>query len=225
VGEEKASRAAAAHANASARAKVLGWARRTVDLVPTGWLITGAGAVLLATTAAFGGLATVPVAPAPELAAGEVYTGSDLEVTVLGVELRDDQGNSAIYPDPDSGEKVLVVTVDVTNRFEKPRSASGGEFDEGSVGAIRVGGIEDDPLLSYADDGGTATTLQPDVPVRLLLAWRVGTDDFHDGDAVTLTLPASTHRVGDSLLRGTDLWEDPHVGATMTTTVEQVSAP
>ncbi|MFF3027014.1 hypothetical protein [Microbacterium sp. NPDC057944] len=223
--EEKASGAAEARANASARAKVLGWARRTVDLIPTGWLITGAGAVLLTTTAAFGGLATAPVAPIPELAVGEPYTGSDLELSVVGVELRDDQGNTAIYPDPESGEKVLVVTVDVTNRFEKPRLASGSEFDEGSAGAIRVGELEDAPFLTYADDGGTATTLQPDVPVRLLLAWSVGPDDFHDGDAVTLTLPASTHRVGDNVLRGTDLWEDPRVGATMTAAVEQVSAP
>ncbi|WP_217180772.1 hypothetical protein [Streptomyces sp. AC495_CC817] len=225
MGEETANGAATARANASARAKVLGWARRTVDLIPTPWLVTGAGAVLLSTTAAFGGLATAPEDPIPEIAVGEVYTGADFEMAVVGVELWNEQGNSAIYPRTDEGEKVLVVAVDVTNTFDKPRRATSGEFAAGSVDAITVDGIDELPFLTYADDGGTARELQPDVPVRLLLAWRVGSDDFHDGDAVSLTLPDATHRVGDNVLRGVDLWEDVRVGATLTATVEEVSAP
>ena len=41
----------------SAALRAVHWARRTFELIPTPWLITAAGAVLLGTTAAFGGLA------------------------------------------------------------------------------------------------------------------------------------------------------------------------
>ena len=232
VGENKAAAQAPAQAdaataagtNADARAKVLGWARRTIDLVPTSWLITGAGAVLLATTAAFGGLSTATADPIPELALGGTYAGSDLEITVVGVELWDEMGNSAIYPDEAKGEKVLVVAVDVVNTFEKPRSVSSSALNQGSVDAIRIAGLDEAPSVSHRDDGEGSGMLQPDVPTRLLLAWRVGPDDFLDGDAVSLTLPDATHRVGDNVLRGEDLWEDPRVGATVATTVEKVAA-
>lgn len=216
--------ATTARTNADARAKVLGWARRTIDLVPTSWLITGAGAVLLATTAAFGGLATAPADPIPEIAVGDTYAGSGLEITVVGVELWDEAGNSAIYPDEEKGEKVLVVAVDVVSTFEKPRSTSSGALNQGSVDAIRIVGLDDAPSVSHQDDGESAGMLQPDVPARLLLAWRVGSDDFNDGDVVSLTLPDATHRVGDNVLRGEDLWEDLRVGATLATTVEKAAA-
>lgn len=232
VGENKAAAqppgqadaATAARTNADARAKVLGWARRTIDLIPTSWLITGAGAVLLATTAAFGGLATAPADPVPEVAVGDTYVGSGLEITVVGVELWDETGNSAIYPDEEKGEKVLVVAVDVVNTFEKPRSATSSPLNQGSVDAIRIVGLDETPSLSHRDDGESSGMLQPDVPARLLLAWRVGADDFHDGDVVSLTLPDTTHRVGDNVLRGEDLWEDLRVGATLTATVEKAAA-
>ena len=220
----QADAATAARTNAGARAKVLGWARRTIDLVPTSWLITGAGAVLLATTAAFGGLATAPADPIPEIAVGDTFKGSGLEITVVGVELWDEAGNSAIYPDEEKGEKVLVVAVDVVSTFEKPRSTSSGPLNQGSVDAIRVAGLDDAPSVSYRDDGEYSSMLQPDLPARLLLAWRVGSDDFHDGDVVSLTLPDATHRVGDNVLRGEDLWEDLRVGATVPATVEKAAA-
>lgn len=216
--------AATSASNAGARAKVLGWARRTIDLIPTSWLITGAGAALLATTAAFGGLATAPADPVPEVAVGDTYVGSGLEITVVGVELWGETGNSAIYPDEEKGERVLVVAVDIVNTFEKPRSATSSPLNQGSVDAIRIVGLDEKPSLSHRDDGGSSGMLQPDVPARLLLAWRVGPDDFHDDDVLSLTLPDTTHRVGDNVLRGEDLWEDLHVGATVTATVEKAAA-
>jgi hypothetical protein len=215
--------AAVAAANASARAKVLGWARRSIDLIPTPWLITGAGALLLATTAVFGGLEAAPVDPVPAIAVGETFSGSDLDMTVVGVELRSDRGNTSVFPDEEKDERVLIVTVDVTNTFSSPRaSAVGGKTP--LVDGILIDGFDMRPSVSRADDGTGSPRLQPDVPARLQLAWLVGPDDFHDGDEILLTLPDSTHRVGQSLVRG-DYWDDFRVGATVTAPVEEVTGP
>lgn len=203
---------------------MLGWARRSIDLIPTSWLITGAGAVLLAATAAFGGLETAAVEPTPVVAVGETFAGSDLEMTVVGVELSDDRENAAVFPDEEKGERVLVVTVDVVNTFPKPRGAAASSASSSPVvDGILLEGLEEKGQVSRADDGVISPRLQPDVPVRLLLSWIVGPDDFHDGQEVTLTLPDSDHYVGQSVMRG-DYWVDVRVGATLTATVEEVDA-
>lgn len=211
-------------ANASARAKVLAWARRSIDLIPTSWLLTAGGAVLLATTALFGGLEAAAVDPLPELAVGDTFAGSDLEMTVVGVELRDDRGNSSAYPDEEKGERVLVVTVDVVNTFPTPRLSITSGKKLPMVNGIHVDGIDEPGSVSRADDGRGSPMLQPDVPARLLVAWVVGPDDFRDGEEITLTLPDSTHYVGQSVVRG-DYWDDVRIGATVTTTIEEVTAP
>jgi hypothetical protein len=222
-GAEREPRAVVA-AHASARAKLLGWARQSIDLVPTSWLLTGAGAALLGVTALFGGLEAAAVEPKPAVAVGETFAGSDLEMTVVGVELSDEQGNAMVYPDEEKGERVLTVTVDVVNTFDKPRRSTEFGQDTPVVDGIRIDGMEEKPEVSRADDGEGGPTLQPDVPARLLLAWIVGPDDFQAGDEVRLTLPDSTHYVGKSVVRG-DFWDDVIVGATVTATVEEVSAP
>ena len=211
-------------ANASARAKVLAWARRSIDLIPTSWLITGAGAVLLATTAVFGGLEAAAVDPIPVVAVGETFSGSDLDMTVVGVELRDERGNALVFPDEEKGERVLVVTVDVVNTFTSPRQPQTSASPSPVVDGILIEGLAEKGAISRADDGEGVTRLQPDVPVRLLLAWIVGPDDFRDGEEITLTLPTSDHYVGKSLIDG-DYWQNARVGATLTTTVGEVTIP
>lgn len=222
MGEETAAEtapdAATARANASARAKLLGWARRTIDLVPTSWLITGAGGVLLAMTAVFGGLATAPVEPIPEIAVGDVYKGSDFEITVVGVELWNDNGKSGVFPNTDAGEQVLVVTVDVENRFAKPRPSSSVD-EKGMLDELRVSPFDTSPEVSRADDGTFSPMLQPNVPARLLLAWLVEPGELLVGDTVTVSLHDATHQVGSSVLRGIDYWVDEGVGATVTSPV------
>lgn len=223
-GSRPGSDADVAAANAGARAKVLGWARRSIDLIPTSWLLTGAGAVLLAGTALFGGLEAAAVDPTPEAAVGETFAGSDLEMTVVGVELRDERGMAGVYPDEEEQERLLVVTVDVVNTFPAPRSSVSGKKTSAVVDGIRIDGLEEKAAVSRADDGTSSPVLQPDVPARLLLAWTVGPEDFHDGEEISLTLPDSTHYVGKSVVRG-DFWDDVRVGATLTTTIEEVAAP
>lgn len=210
-------------ANAGARAKVLAWARRSIDLVPTSWLLTGAGAVLLAATAIFGGLEAAAVDPTPEVAVGDMFAGSDLEMTVVGVELREESGNAALSPDEEKGERVLVVVVDAVNTFPAPRPAASGRTVSPVIDGIRIEGLDGKPEVSLADDGERTPVLQPDVPARLLLAWIVGPDDYREGDEILLTLPDSTHYVGKSVSRGDD-WSDVVVGATVTADVVEVPA-
>lgn len=221
-GPERDRRTAAA--NAGARAKLLGWARQSIDLVPTSWLLTGAGAVLLGATALFGGLEAAAVDPTPSVAVGETFAGSDFEMTVVRVELSDDFDNVLVFPDEEQGERVLVVVVDVVNTFDTPRGSASGKKDSPVIDGIRLEGLDERPTISRADDGTGSPALQPDVPTRLLLAWLVGPDDFRDGDEVHLTLPDSTHYVGTSVMRG-DYWWDTRVGATVTTTIDEVAAP
>ncbi|MEJ1923532.1 hypothetical protein [Microbacterium sp. KHB019] len=217
------SAAPAASTNADARAKVLGWARRSIDLIPTSWMITGAGAVLLAATALFGGLEAAAVDPIPVISVGETFAGSDLEMTVTGVELRDDRGPMAIFPDEEKGERILVVTVDAVNTFATPRGATSLSESSPMIDGIRIEGLEAKGEVFRADDGRISPTLQPDVPARLLLAWIVGPGDFHDGDEIALTLPDSTHYVGQSVMRG-DYWTDVRVGATLSATIDEVNS-
>lgn len=222
--QESVSGAPAASSNPDARAKVLGWARRSIDLIPTSWLITGATAVLLAATALFGGLEAAAVDPTPEVVVGETVTGSDLEMTITGVELRDDRGELSVFPDEAQGERILVVAVDVVNTFTAPRGSTSLSESSPVVDGIRVTGLDEKGEVFRADDALGSPTLQPDVPVRLLLAWVVGPDDFVGGDEIALTLPDSTHYVGTSVMRG-DYWDEVHVGATLSTTIDEVTAP
>lgn len=213
---------ATAQHQADARATVLGWARRTIDLIPTTWLVAGVGAVLLATTAAFGGLAPAPVEPTPVIGLGDTYAGSDLEFTVVGVELRTDPGDAKVFPDEDKGEKALVVTLDVVNTFHEPRSADSGSTELTSVDGIAVKGLDAAPTLSRPDGDSAVPILQPDVPARIVAAWIVG-PDFTADDGVVLTLPDSTHRVGTDLMKG-DYWTDAEVGAIVEAPVVEVPA-
>ncbi|WP_309128184.1 hypothetical protein [Microbacterium sp.] len=217
--------AAVARSNADARAKVLAWARRSIDLIPTKWLITGAGAVLLAATAVFGGLETVPASPVPELAVGDTFAGSDLEVTVRAVELRDERGDAAVFPDEGKGEKALVVVLDVVNTFTSARSAATADRPSPALDGIRVDGVEGAPALTRAGDEGLVTPrLQPDVPVRVIAAWVVGPKDLRPGESVRISLPDSTHYVGKSVMSG-DYWADVRLGAWVDARIEAVAAP
>lgn len=210
---------AAAGADRATRG-ALRWGRRTFDLVPTPWLVTAAGGALLAATAAFGGLAPAPTPQTPVLTVGETHTGSDLDITVLSAEIWPERANARAFPDQEKGERLLVVTVEAVNRFPSARTMTTSDPESWAIDGILVEGIDGKPAVSRVD-GSNARRLQPDVPARLLLAWVVGESDLQDGDEVTLTLPDSTHRVGESVISG-DYWTDVRVGAVMPVRVEEV---
>lgn len=206
----------------SAALRAVHWARRTFELIPTPWLITASGAVLLGTTAAFGGLQAVPETPMPELTIGEEYSGSDFTFTVRAIELRDERGTTLVSPDEEKGEQVLAVVIDVVNDFPVARVVSPDAKPSPSVNGIRVEGVDEKPFITQVD-GTSASMLQPDVPASLVLAWVVPRGAFDDGDTVRLTLPDSTHYVGSSVISG-DYWWDVTVGATVTGTIVEIPA-
>ncbi|UJP10047.1 hypothetical protein L2X99_17100 [Microbacterium sp. KUDC0406] len=64
---------------AESEARLTSWARKTADKVPTAWIITGAGAILLGATAAFGGLSRSlsrhpPRSPWESTTSGPIWT-------------------------------------------------------------------------------------------------------------------------------------------------------
>lgn len=251
MGDTETPATAGTTSGADARARVLGWARRSVDLIPTPWLLSGLAGVALLSTAAFGGLATAPVAPTPLVEVGEEFAATDLTMTVLDVSLVDEPGFASLYPDQEAGERALVVEVEVVNTYRAPRpSIDGGplspmidgiridtlsgetvvplEFDasdeEAAADYTSHRGLGTPAAVSRADDGTGSPMLQPDVPTRLFLAWIVSDDEVAPGAEITLTLPESTRYTGTSVVDG-DYWWDVRVGATVTTTVTERTTP
>ena len=203
---------------AASEARATAWARKLADRVPTGWLISGAGAVLLASTAAFGGLADAPVPKPPQLKAGQHYVGSDLDIAVASAAIGGKVRGTGISPA--EGQKTLVVVLDVTNAFSKPRPATTAD----TLAGIRVEHVTAHGFAANRTaDGSSVTALQPGVPTRVRIAWAVDADDVAPGDAIRVVLPDSTHNVGSLFAMG-DYWSDVRTGAYVTVPVGEVPA-
>ncbi|MFC0673057.1 hypothetical protein [Brachybacterium hainanense] len=200
------------------------WIRRGARRLPTSWILTSAGAVLLASTAAFGGLAEV-TGPAPaELALGEPAHGADLTMTVRSVRLvAEAPPGTGVFADAAAGEQVLLVQVDVVNEFTAPRFSTSLTEQGVSVDGITVEGVPGKPVISRADDGTVAPRLQPGVPAPLTLAWVVPGDALTPGEEVVVTLPTATRQTGEAVLHG-DYWTDPRPIAHVRAPLEQGSA-
>jgi len=201
---------------AVSEARATAWARKLADRVPTGWLISGAGAVLLASTAAFGGLAEVPKPRPVELAAGEHYIGSDLDMSVVSAGVGGEVRGAGVTPD--DGEKTVVVVLDVTNEYTAPRVARAKD----TLGGIGLDGIETNRYdVNRVADGSGAGFLQPDVPTRVRIAWTVDEDAVAPGDEIRVVLPDSTRFTGSFATRG-DYWDDIRPGAYVTVRVDEL---
>jgi len=215
VGEENDADAAE---RAASEARAAAWARKMADRIPTGWIITGAGAVLLGATAAFGGLEPAQQPVPEELGAGDHYVGSDLEIVVRGAEVGGEVQGAGVVPD--DGEETLIVTLDVTNRFTEPRIA----LAPHTLRAVQIDGVE--IVRSDAkrvEDNSVLSFLQPDVRTRVRLAWTIDEDAVAPGDEIRIILPDSTRSEGTFVTRGT-YWSDVRTGAYVTVTVDEVPA-
>lgn len=220
MGEEKAEKPAtpaveSAASRAASEARAAAWARKMADRVPTGWLISGAGAVLLASTAAFGGLAEVPQPKPEELAAGEHFLGSDLDMAVISVGVADGEVQGAGVT-PDEGQSTVVAVLDVTNLYTAPRPVR----SKDTLGGIALEGIKTDRYdVNRTSDGTGAAFLQPDVPTRVRIAWTVDADAVSPGEEIRVVLPDSTRFTGSFVARG-DYWDDVRTGAYVTVRVD-----
>lgn len=224
VGEQQeAEPATPAEADAATRAaseaRAAAWARKMADKVPTAWLISGAGAVLLASTAAFGGLADVPQPKPPELHAGQHFVGSDLDMSVVSVGVADGEVRGAGVT-PEEGQSTVIAVLDVTNVYTAPRPVR----VKDTLGGVSLDGIETDRYdVNRTSDGSGAGFLQPDVPTRVRIAWTVDADAVSPGDEIRVVLPDSTRFTGSFVTRG-DYWDDVHPGAYVTVRVDDLPA-
>ncbi len=186
--------------------------------VSTKWIGGAFTVIVLAATAGFGGLNTVPTPPVPEIASGESFTGALLEYTPQRAVLIDELAETTVRPA--DGERLLVVIIDVENLDDEPRSSTSDESGKW----IRVEGAPDvSPAVVRYDDSTLGPRLQPGVPATLVLTWAVPKDAFAAGDEIRLALPDATEFVGTSVVFG-EYWDDITVGAYADLVAEDVGA-
>lgn len=196
------------------------WVRAATDRVPTRWFAGIATAAFLAATAAFGGLATAAPPELEQLEPGEAHVTDQRSLTVKRAVLIDELSGSGVYPE--EGQRVLVLVVDVENRWDKPQRTFGGS----TIGeSFVVEGIDPEPDSSVArlDDATTLPVLQPGVPAELVYTWAVDADDYAAGDELTVTLRDMSLYTGSFVMTG-QTWTDPVASATMTLEIEDVGA-
>lgn len=198
--------------------------RAATDRVPTKWFAAIGTALFLAVTAAFGGLATAaaePATPLAELTAGETHTDAQLSTTVQRAVLIDALPGSGARPGV--GERLLVLVVDVENRWTEPLMAGLGGPD-GYAGSIHVKG--DDRLavgLVREDDTTSSPWLQPGVPTTLVLSWTVPAETYRDGENLAVVLGDTTRAKGQ-LLFDDEYWTERAPAAEVTLAIEDVGA-
>lgn len=191
----------------------LGWVRAASDRVPTTWFAGAATVVFLGATAAFGGLATAAEPGPSTIEPGTEHRNEQFALTVENALLRDADPDAGIYLE--DGERLLSIRVMVENLWTQPQSPSDvldnltfAELDADAISAVRR--VDDDTLVSR---------LQPNVPAEIEFRWKVGTDDFRDGDTLQLTLNDLSVYTG-SFVVGGSWWTDPEPAAHLTLVVD-----
>lgn len=202
--------------DAAAPPKRTRWVTAVTDRVPAKWIGGIATAAVLASTAAFGGLSAVAVAPLPELAVGEMFTGAQLQITVQRALVVDELADTGVKAG--ESQRLLVVILDATNIDDDPR----GTQTSGSVSEIRIEGMPDaPPTVARLDDATLSPWLQPGVPAALVLTWAVPASAFAEGDDVRVSLHTATKLTGQYFVAG-DYWADIVVAAHVNVAVEDL---
>ncbi len=220
AGEAPAPPAAAA-GKAAAPAGRFAWVRTASDRVPTTWFAGVAVALFLAATAGFGGLADVPVAALPQLAAGEAHDGEPLTLSVERAVLIDEFPEAGVTVEP--GQRVLAILVTAENGWTRALQSAGGSGV--IVQALRIadaGERAPDAVARY-DDATLSPWLQPGVPAQLVATWAVEEDLLAAGDALRVDVRDLRLRRGSFVVDG-EFWEEPVVAASVTLEVEDVGA-
>lgn len=191
--------------------------RAASDRVPTRWFAGIATGLLLAATAAFGGLATAAGPSVAAIEPGTEHRNAQFALRVESAQLRDEDPDARIYLD--EGERMLTVRMQVENLWTQPLSTSD-VSDNVSIDGVPA----DDPdSVRRVDDNTFVTELQPNVPADIEYRWVVGEDDLHDGDTLQVTLNDLTQHVGGFVMSGT-WWKDPRPSAQLTLMIDDTTA-
>jgi hypothetical protein len=171
--------------------------------------------VVLAGSAAFGGLADAAGPPIAELELGLPHHGTPLTTTVQSVSVVDAlPGNSA---EPEPGYSFLRVRAEMVNEWDEPLLRP--------LDGVRVSGIDgfdaaaEAEMLLYAADGDALLRLQPGVPTVVDLVWPVRTADAAPGSPVTVELSDLSLYTFTAVATGQD-WSDPTLAVTVPAVIE-----
>ncbi|HWM17293.1 MAG TPA: hypothetical protein VNP97_11975 [Microbacterium sp.] len=196
------------------------WLRAASDRVPTKWLAGIATAVFLAATAAFGGLATAAAPEVATLEAGEEHRNDQLAITVERAVLVDEFPEAGVYIE--DGERVLAVVISVENQWSEPIVASASGSVAQSLQLEELAAAPPDSVARY-DDATVSPTLQPGVPVQLVLVWAVDAGQFIDAQDLHFTVNDMALHTGSFVANG-QWWTDPTEAATLTVTLDDIGA-
>lgn len=198
------------------------------DRVPTKWFAAIGTGLFLAVTAAFGGLAPVAAEQKPleQLTVGQPHTGAQLAMTVERAVLIDRLSGSGAFPDADEGERLLVLLVEMENRWTEPAigSAFAGLLDptyRRNVVLAGDGAAADG--IVREDDQTLDPVLQPGVPALIAFSWVVPGDAYRDGEELTVVLKDAALEHGRMLFSG-DYWGTPEPAAHVSVEIEDVGA-
>jgi hypothetical protein len=181
------------------------WVRTTASRVPTSWFAGIGTAVLLAVTAAFGGLATVDPPGLATIAAGEAHISDQFALTIEDAFLHDADPDAGIHLD--EGERMLTVRVLVENLWDQPQSTAG------LAENITIDGLSLSAARAIrADDRTASEALQPGMPVELDFRIRIAEGDYRDGDVLNVTFNDKSLYTGTFVMSGTS-WTDPEPAA------------
>lgn len=197
--------------------------RAATDRVPTKWFATIGTVMFLAATAAFGGLNDVPAeAKTLEvLGTGETHTSPQLAITVQRAVLIDELSGTGAFPDEEKGERLLVLLVEVENRWDRPLTTFG---SEGVQRAVLLEGDDRAADGIVREDDQTSTPwLQPGVPALIAFSWVVPGDAYAGGEPLRIVLSDATLYQAQLLSSG-ESWVDRTPAAVVTIPLEDVGA-
>ena len=190
-----------------------------LDTVSTRYWIIIIGAVLLAVTGLFGGLATAEnlTPELPVLAVGEEHVGPQFTVAVHKVELMDVAPGYSF--EADEGNEYLVATVTLTNNYVTSTTAI--------TEAIGLDWLDEEHstvdrtvLLS---DSTTLAQAHPNLPIDVAIVWQLPRDAIDEGETVQVSIMDASLRTDSDLTFG-EYWYDPVPVAHVDLTAHRVAS-
>jgi len=184
-------------------------ASRLLDRVPLRWWFIGTIGLLLAGSAAFGGLADAETADVGPVAVepGEEFVGPELAVVVDSAEFSDTAPGRY---EPDEGYTYLVVRATVTNLWTVSSITFTDllqipEFGEDLAKAERV----------TFSDGTLGPQINPQVPVDVVFMWDFPSSLIPEDGVVPVTIMSKSFTEDGDVTYGS-YWSDPQPAAIVT---------